>query len=141
MQNKKYHFGQFTPEHLKLLEEGIVLFNEGHYWQCHEEVEDLWLDHIGDNARYVYWVVIQLATSLYHWEDDNLNGAKGMANKAKEKIKFCENNHVESDVLEKFLKWRELKEIVNAIPHNSQLEDFKRLAKFKFPHPRTWNLD
>ena len=42
----KYHFGQFTPDHLALLEEGIELFNKRHYWMCHEVVEDLWMDHI-----------------------------------------------------------------------------------------------
>lgn len=136
----KYHFGQFSPEHLELLKEGIKLYNDGHYWMCHEVVEDLWMDHIGDNARYVFWVVIQLATALYHWEDDNLNGASGMANKAKRKIDFVEKNHVESDILEKYLDWSKIKDIVKSIPEKPTLEDFKELAEFRFQDPSSWKV-
>lgn len=139
-QNMKYHFGQFTPDHLILLEEGINLYNKRHYWMCHEVVEDLWMDHIGDNARYVYWVVIQVATSLYHYEDGNLNGAKGMNNKAKRKIEFIENNHVESDVMEKYLDWSKLKAIVKSIPHDPPIEAFEKLYQFKFRDPKTWDV-
>ncbi|MEH0861830.1 MULTISPECIES: DUF309 domain-containing protein [Halobacteriovorax] len=129
----KYHFGQFTPEHLELIQEGLELYNTGHYWMCHEVIEDLWMDAMGDNARYVYWVVIQLATSLYHHEDDNLNGASGMVNKAKGKIDFIEKNHVESDIMDKYLDWQRLKRIVKKIPHSPKLSDFKELKSFKFP--------
>lgn len=129
----KYHFGQFTDEHLDLLQQGLKLFNTKHYWMCHEVVEDLWMDAIGDNARYVYWVVIQLATCLYHQEDDNLNGASGMIKKAKGKIDFIEKNHVESDIMDKNLDWQNLKDIVKAIPEKPGLGDFERLKGFKFP--------
>ena len=135
---EKYHFGQFGPEHLKLLDEGIRLFNSGHYWMCHEVVEDLWMDHIGDNARYVYWVIIQIATALYHHEDDNLNGAKGMNNKAKRKIEFIEKNHVESELMEKNLNWSRLKSIVKAIPYEAELSDFDKLSTFRFKDPKKW---
>ncbi|MFG1493874.1 DUF309 domain-containing protein [Halobacteriovorax sp. GFR7] len=128
-----YHFGQFTTEHLELIQEGLNLFNTGHYWMCHEVVEDLWMDAMGDNARYVYWVVIQLATALYHHEDDNLNGATGMVNKAKGKIDFIEKNHVESDIMDRYLDWQNLKSIVKAIPVKPTLKDFSKLKTFKFP--------
>ncbi|EPZ49831.1 PF03745 domain protein [Bacteriovorax sp. BAL6_X] len=128
-----YYFGQFTTEHLELIQEGLNLFNTGHYWMCHEVVEDLWMDSIGDNARYVYWVVIQLATALYHHEDDNLNGASGMVNKAKGKIDFIEKNHVESDIMDRYLDWQNLKSIVKAIPTKATLRDFSKLKAFKFP--------
>ncbi len=136
----KYHFGQFTPDHLALLEEGIELFNKRHYWMCHEVVEDLWMDHIGDNARYVYWVIIQVATALYHYEDGNLNGAKGMNNKAKRKIEFIEKNHVESDIMELYLDWSKLKAMVKSIPHDPDIEVFEKLYHFKFKDPKTWKI-
>ncbi|EQC44821.1 DUF309 domain-containing protein [Bacteriovorax sp. Seq25_V] len=125
-------FGRFTQEHYDLLIPGLKLFNSGDYWLCHEEVEDLWMDHIGDNARYVFWVVIQIATSLYHLEDRNMAGASGMINKAKRKIDFIENNYVESKVLEDKLQWGKLKEIVKAIPDKPNFEDFTKLERFKF---------
>ena len=129
----KYHFGQFTPKHLTDVQEGLKYFNAGHYWMCHEVVEDLWMESIGDNARYVYWVIIQLATSLYHHEDDNINGASGMVKKAKGKIDFIEKNHVESDIMDKYLDWQNLKKSVKAIPAKPSLENFEQLKNFKFP--------
>ncbi len=134
----KYHHGQFGPDHLKLLEEGVRLYNSGQYWMCHEVVEDLWMDHIGDNARYVYWVIIQAATALYHHEDGNLNGAQGMNNKAKRKIKFIEENHVESDLLERNLNWSRFKKIIMSIPKDPSLEDFDKLSTFRFKDPKIW---
>lgn len=123
---------QFEYEHYQKLIPGLKLFNEGHYWLCHEEVEDLWMEAIGDNARYVFWVVIQLATALYHLEDDNMNGANGMLSKAKKKIEFIEKNYVESELLYEKLSWKMLKEIVAGIPSGATQNDFTKLKNFKF---------
>ena len=120
-----YNYGQFTPEHFDLMRQGLLDFNEGRFWQCHEELEDIWLESVGDNARYVYWAIIQLAACLYHWEDENLKGASGMIAKAKRKIEFCESNNVETELMEKCLDWSNLKAIVKLIPQENELEDFK----------------
>ena len=42
MSNDRY--GQFLVEHLQKIQYGIELFNEQKYWECHEELEDLWLE-------------------------------------------------------------------------------------------------
>ena len=44
------------------------------YWECHEELEHHWLEDAGDNARLIYWAVIQVAAAMYHFRDDNLKG-------------------------------------------------------------------
>jgi hypothetical protein len=136
--NARYEYGQFTQEHLNLLKSGISLYNDDKFWECHEEVEDLWLSDYGDNARYVYWVVIQVATSLYHYLDDNLNGAEGMIRKAKRKLVSCEKLHVETELLYKYLDWKEFKELIRNIPDKSSLEDYNKLYKFKFKNPDSW---
>ncbi|WP_127717699.1 DUF309 domain-containing protein [Halobacteriovorax sp. HLS] len=138
--NKNYHYGQFTPEHLNLLKLGITLYNEDKFWECHEEVEDLWLADYGDNARYVYWVIIQVATSLYHYLDGNLNGAEGMIRKAKRKLDTCEKLKVETDLLYSYLDWEELKRIVRKIPENSSIDDYNELYNFKFKNPAKWKI-
>lgn len=125
-------FGQFTLDHYEKLIQGLELYNSGNYWLCHEYVEDLWMDYIGDNARYVYWVIIQVATSLYHLEDENMNGASGMINKAKRKIEFIEKSYVESYILEEKLNWATFKNLVVSIPDKPKFEDFSGLQKFKF---------
>ena len=73
-----YEYGQFSESHLLKIRKGVEFYNVRKYWECHEELEDHWLEDRGDNARYVYWVIIQAATALFHYEDGNLAGATGM---------------------------------------------------------------
>ena len=130
---------QFSARHLKKVSKGITLYNSGHFWECHEELEEHWLEDMGDDCRYVYWVIIQLATAMLHWRDGNLSGAKGMIKKAKEKLLLCESKKVESDIMYKFLGWRRLKTLVFQIPEEPNLEDFDYLSKFKFSNPLKWD--
>ncbi|MCF8057957.1 MAG: DUF309 domain-containing protein [Bacteriovoracaceae bacterium] len=130
--------GQFSSQHLKKMMEGIRLYNSGYFWECHEELEDHWLEDMGDDARFVYWVVIQVATALLHHSDNNLPGAKGMINKAKEKITQCEVRGVESDIMNKFLNWKRFKKLVRDIPDDPKLTDFKNLQSFRFSDPSKW---
>ena len=129
---------KFLIEDLLRIVSGVDEFNRGHYWQCHEEIEDIWLEYSGDDIRFVYWSIIQLATCLYHWEDGNLNGAVGMIKKMKRKLVECEVRHVEGQVVKEFLNWTQLKAIVESIPTEAKLEDFIELSKFKFPLTTTW---
>jgi uncharacterized protein len=125
-------YGQFTREHLLKIKRGIELFNSGHYWECHEELESHWLEDRGDNARYVYWAILQVATALFHWSDNNLMGARGQLRRALEKLDKLERLHVETPVLYNDLSWQEFKHLVRAIGSDPKLEDFKRLSRFKF---------
>lgn len=129
---------QFSQEHLKKMAEGVRLFNGGFYWECHEELEDHWLTDLGDDVRYVYWVVIQVATALLHHRDGNLAGAKGMIAKAQEKVAQCEARRVESDILYRFLGWKRFKVLIKAVPKDPKMEDFAALRDFKFSDPRKW---
>src|SRR5262245_17764644 len=57
------------PETMKIdprFLEGLHLFNEKEYFECHEVIEDLWLDTPSDDKwRDLYKGVIQAAASLY----------------------------------------------------------------------------
>ncbi|MFL5782996.1 MAG: DUF309 domain-containing protein [Bacteriovoracaceae bacterium] len=129
-----YVFGQFTPEHLKKMEEGIHLFNEQKYWECHESLEEIWLEDRNDNARYIYWAVIQVAAVCIHYRDKKILGAQGMLSKSKEKFRKARELHVLTPEVEK-LNWYELEKIVMNIPDatQSQLEDFRPLFEYRFP--------
>ena len=132
-------YGKFGEEHLQRIAEGIKLYNAGLYWECHEELEHYWIDDIADNARNVYWAIIQVATALYHWRNSNLPGAQGMLRKAKEKLDRCETLKVETPMMQKFLSWDKFKKTVRAASNNSSLEDFYALAQFKFIDPSKWS--
>lgn len=131
-------YGQFNREHLNKMRRGIELYNSGHYWECHEELEDHWLEDVGDNARYVYWTVLQAATALFHWSDQNLAGARGQLRRALEKLNKLEQLHVETPLLYNNLSWHEFKNVLRAIPPKPELDDFKRLSRFKFKDPSQW---
>ncbi len=129
-----YVFGQFTPEHLKKMEEGIHLFNEQKYWECHESLEEIWLEDRTDNARYIYWAVIQVAAACIHYRDSKIIGAQGMIAKAKEKFRKARELHVLTPEVEK-LNWYELEAMVMRVPEtpHSNLDHFKELFEFRFP--------
>ncbi len=126
-----YPFGTFSPEHLKKMEEGIKLFNEQKYWECHEALEDVWMEDRNDPARNVYWAVIQVAAACIHYRDQNLVGARGMIFKAKEKFKRCHEQHILTDQNQK-LHWEKLESIVMKIPSEPKLEDFRDVFEFRF---------
>ena len=72
------------------------MFNEQKYWECHEELEHHWLEDSGDNARLIYWAVIQVAAAMYHYRDKNLIGVQGLLKKARDKLVRAEKNKVET---------------------------------------------
>lgn len=131
-----YEFGQFTPEHLKKMKEGVELFNEQKYWECHEALEDVWMEDRNDNARNVYWAVIQVAAACIHYRDSKIIGSQGMIMKAKQKFRRCREMHILTELAFKYLDWEELEQIVMKIPEgeHSQLKDFKELFDFRFKH-------
>ena len=54
---------------------GIILFNEGDYFEAHEVWESLWLDYAGPDRSF-YQGLIQAAVGLLHFANGNLRGAK-----------------------------------------------------------------
>lgn len=135
-----YVYGQFGPEHLENTKEGVLLFNQQKYWECHEVLEDHWLEGRGDNARYVYWAIIQVAACMIHYRDKNLSGARGLLAKAKEKFEKIESLKVSTEILDKNLDWVKLKAEVFDIPREAELEKFSRLFEFRFKDPSNWEL-
>ncbi len=136
----EYKYGQFGPEHLTKMEEGIRLFNEQMYWECHEALEDIWMEDRQDPARNVYWAVIQVAAAMIHYRDGKLIGAQGMINKAREKFKRCRDQHILTNLAFQYLNWQRLEELVFEVKEQgAELDDFEKLFNFRFtdyqPHP------
>jgi len=129
----QYSYGQFTPEHLFKMEESINLFNEQKYWECHETLEDLWMEDRQDAARNIYWAVIQVAAACIHYRDSKIIGAQGMINKAKEKFRRCHEQHILTPSLSKYLDWKELEKLTMEIPDkDATLDQFVKLFNFRF---------
>jgi hypothetical protein len=124
----------FSKVHLEKMHEGLELFNQQKYWECHEAFEELWLEDRNDPIRNIYWAIIQVAAACIHYRDDNLIGAQGMIAKSKEKFKRCRDLNVLSPLAFKALDWNELEEIVFRIPgtSDSKISDFEELFNFRF---------
>ncbi len=137
----KFEFGQFSEEHLRNIKKGIILYNQELYWECHEDLEDHWLEAQGDPARLIYWAVIQAAAALFHYDNGKLPGAAGMLKKTKNKLERAEAQRVETPLLETYLNWSQFKKVIQSIPDDGGLEDFDKLYEFKFPDPEKWELE
>jgi uncharacterized protein len=124
----------FGPAHLQKMQEGLERFNRQHYWECHESLEEIWLEDRTDPVRNVYWAIIQVAASMVHFREQNLVGATGMLNKSREKFKRCRDLGVVSPLLETSLSWSHLEGLVTAVPSEpTELAPFQAIFDFRFP--------
>ena len=58
---------------------GLELFNGKEFFECHEVIEELWLETPSeDSQRDLYKGVIQAAAAIYQWERGVLSGAAGL---------------------------------------------------------------
>lgn len=55
--------------------QGLRLFNEEEFFECHDVLEELWSDTQGSERKY-YQGLIQLSISLFHFGNDNFGGAR-----------------------------------------------------------------
>ena len=56
------------------LRKGIEEFNQGLYFECHETLEEIWLEDHGKDREF-YQGIIQIAAGYFKWEQGVLTGA------------------------------------------------------------------
>jgi predicted metal-dependent hydrolase len=66
-------------------EQGIDLFNEGRFFECHEAWEEIWKRSDGE-LKLFYQGLIQAAVAILHAQRGNLEGARSLYEKAKSKL-------------------------------------------------------
>ena len=70
---------------------GLKLFNRKEFFECHEVIEELWLETPSeDKYRDLYKGVIQAAAAIYQWERGILSGARGLHKTAVKYLKKYE---------------------------------------------------
>jgi len=74
--------GKSIPD---LYEEGIRLFNEGRFFECHEVWEEAWKRSVGAEKLY-YQGMIQAAVAILHVRRGNIEGARRLYAKARSKL-------------------------------------------------------
>ena len=65
-----------------LLEEGLILFNRGQFYEAHEVWEDLWRETDRGALRTCYQGLIQAAVGLHHLGRGNIIGARSQLGKS-----------------------------------------------------------
>src|SRR5439155_18568215 len=67
------------------LRRGVVLFNAGLYFECHELLEGVWRATPGPERAF-YHGIVQAAAAFYHYEKRNLHGARTLLTKGLQKL-------------------------------------------------------
>lgn len=76
---------------------GVWLFNEGEFFDCHDELEELWTEVQGEEKKFIQGM-IQAAVALFHFENGNLGGARKMYVSAREKLDLYESPYMAIDL-------------------------------------------
>lgn len=126
--------GTFSWENLASMRAGIECFNQQKYWECHEELEHVWLEERSDPVRYIYWAVIQAAATMVHYRDSKLIGCQGMIKKTQDKVRKCRELHILSDLAFQYLSWQEFESLILSLDPCGPLESFAPLFDFRFQH-------
>lgn len=73
--------------------EGIDLFNEGKFFECHEAWEEVWKRSAADEKLF-YQGIIQAAVAILHAQRGDLTGAASMYAKASAKLDHLPSEHM-----------------------------------------------
>jgi predicted metal-dependent hydrolase len=66
------------PEDLPdLALKGIEEFNRGEFYECHEYLEEAWMQEPG-RVRFLYQGILQIGVGFYHLQNGNWRGATGL---------------------------------------------------------------
>ncbi len=71
---------------------GLHTFNRGSYFDAHEIWEELWSEYYLEDRDFVQGL-IQLAVCFVHLQNNNINGARSLINKAIKKLQVFPHNH------------------------------------------------
>ena len=82
-----------TRPPIDFYEQGIDLFNEGRFFECHEAWEEIWKRSDGEVKLY-YQGLIQAAVAILHAQRGNLEGARSLYEKASAKLEKIPHEHM-----------------------------------------------
>ena len=78
------------PERLPdLVLRGIEEFNRGEFFECHEFLEEAWMQESG-RIRYLYQGILQVGVGFYHLQNGNWRGATGLLRNGTTRLKEFE---------------------------------------------------
>lgn len=72
--------------------EGIRLFNDRKFFECHDLFEEIWMDESGSNSEF-FRALIHIAVGCYHLNNKNYRGAKSQLIKGTKKLEPFKPEH------------------------------------------------
>ena len=72
-----------------LVRRGIEEFNRGEFFECHEYLEDAWMEEPG-RVRFLYQGILQVGVGFYHQQNGNWRGATGVLRSGIERLREFE---------------------------------------------------
>lgn len=83
----------YDPRFLK----GVDEFNHGLFFECHETLEEIWLEEHGEDRQF-YQGLIQVAAGYFKWEQGVLIGAIKLWRSGLEKLERYAPDHLGVDL-------------------------------------------
>ncbi|HKH10534.1 MAG TPA: DUF309 domain-containing protein [Rubrobacter sp.] len=80
-----------------LVRRGIEEFNRGEFFECHEYLEDAWMEEPG-RVRFLYQGILQVGVGFYHQQNGNWRGATGVLRSGIERLREFEPDALGLDV-------------------------------------------
>ncbi len=105
--------------------EGVRLFNEEEFFECHDALEELWTEVIGEERDF-YQGLIHAAVALFHYDNGNFGGARRMYHSCLKYLQPYPSPYFGLDLetfREEFRRcFRELLEAGNVYPQDASLK-------------------
>ena len=76
---------------------GIEEFNRGEFYECHEYLEEAWMQEPG-RVRFLYQGILQVGVGFYHLRNGNWRGATGLLRNGTVRLKDFEPETLGVDV-------------------------------------------
>jgi uncharacterized protein len=87
-----------SPEGLPdLALRGIEEFNRGEFYECHEYLEEAWMQE-PRRVRFLYQGILQVGVGFYHQQNGNWRGATGLLRNGTARLKEFEPETLGIDV-------------------------------------------
>jgi uncharacterized protein len=105
----KRSFPPLTVSQKQFLQTGIDYFNRGMFFECHEVLEEAWLEAAGEQKKFLQGL-IQVAVAFHHLGRKNLAGAGRLLAAGMEKLSAFAPRHEGVDIgrlLADLEPWRE----------------------------------
>lgn len=124
-----------TEEYPAQYLEGLRLFNEEEFYECHDVLEELWAEVLGEEKKF-YQGLIQASVALFHFGNENFGGARKLYFSACKLLQAYPEEYMGVD-LAKFLTdfqhcFQELLDAKDVYPTDIELRD-ERVPKISLP--------